>query len=170
MKEVRKIIHKIILLVTDILVFTYQIVREIILPTRRRKGNILSSVLAFFVGLVERVVSFENSLLQQPVVFSHKYVRKGLVIAVGFLFLLSSVEWTVGQTSDVAVNEAQAVVTSEPTADGVTFLAQRQGKATIQISAGHFFFPVFLSYRSPYALFGDPVAVKRWLRLCVFLI
>src|SRR5258708_16864757 len=92
MNQARKIVYKIILLLIDILVFTYQIVRKVVLPARRRKGNILSSLLTFFVGLIERVMSFEKSILRQPVVFTHKYVKQTLIFTVGFLFLLFSIE------------------------------------------------------------------------------
>lgn len=104
MKEVRKIAQKVLILVLDILLFTWQVVRRVLLPTRSRKGNVLSSLLTFFVGLLDRIVSFEKSILQRPVIFTHKYVKQGLVIAVGFLFLLSSFEWTIGPSTDTVVN------------------------------------------------------------------
>lgn len=138
MKEVRKITHKVILLLMDILVFTYQIVRKVILPTRRRKGNILSSLLTFFVGLMERAVSFERSIVRQPVVFSHKYVRQGLVIAVGFLFLLSSVEWTLGPCVEGPTTETQAAVTKEPTVDAAGGFAAWHVTAIVQTPTGDF--------------------------------
>jgi hypothetical protein len=84
-KEVKKITQKVLILLLDILILTRQVVRRVILPARSRKGNLLSSLLTFFVELLERIVSFEKSLLQRPVVFTHKYVRQGLIIAVGFL-------------------------------------------------------------------------------------
>src|ERR1700750_1109546 len=104
MKEVQKIAHKVFVLGVDILLFTWQVVRRVILPNRTRKGNLLSSLLTFVLGLLERAVSFEKSILQRPVVFTHKYVKQGLIIAVGFLFLLSSFEWTVGPSVATARN------------------------------------------------------------------
>ena len=168
MKEVRKITHKVILLLMDILVFTYQIVREVILPTRRRKGNILSSLLTFFVGLMERVVSFEKSVVRQPVIFSHKYVKQGLVIAVGFLFLLSSVEWTVGQPGGAPINETQAVVTSERAWDAIGGFTTRHVKATVQILPGDFITRDYLSYKTSYLLSPGATPFDRCLRYCVF--
>jgi hypothetical protein len=168
MKEVRKITHKVILLLMDILVFTYQVVRKVILPTRRRKGNILSSLLTFFVGLMERVVSFERSVVRQPVVFTHKYVKQGLIIAVGFLFLLSSVEWTVGQPGTAAVNETQAVVASEPQADNIGSFTTRHVKAIVQIQAGDFPASDPPSYKT--SSLGSPgvTPFDRCLRYCTF--
>src|SRR5260221_12962225 len=104
MKKVSKISNKAILLLVDfilllidILVFTYQTIRALILPTRRRKGNILSSLLSFFVGLLEKAISFEKSVLCQPVVFKHNYVKQVLVLAAVYLFSFSylvSCGWT----------------------------------------------------------------------------
>jgi hypothetical protein len=167
MKEVRKIADKVILLLMDILVFGYQIVRRVILPTRRRKGNILSSLLSFFVGLVERVLAFEKSILRQPIVFKHKYVKQGLVIAVGFLFLLSSVEWTVGPSAAASVNETQAVVINEPQDDAVTVLAQRRENASVQMSGREVFPPGLLSYKTPCFLSDGTVSFDRCLRYCI---
>jgi hypothetical protein len=168
MKEVRKIADKVILLLMDILVFGYQIVRKVILPTRRRKGNILSSLLSFFVGLVERVLAFEKSILRQPIVFKHKYVKQGLVLAAGFLFLLSSIEWTVGASPAAIVNETQAVATSEPAADAYGAFEARQVKTIDQIPVGSFSVSGFLPYKLPHAFAGEPVAVRRWIRYCIF--
>src|ERR1700744_5948085 len=110
MKEVQKIAQKVLVLLLDILLFTWQVVRRVILPTRSRKGNVLSSLLIFFVGLLERIDSFEKSILRRQVVFTHKYVKQGLVIAVGFLFLLSSFEWTIGPSTDTVANGSPEVV------------------------------------------------------------
>src|SRR5258708_3709623 len=126
MKEVQKITYKVILLLIDILVFTYQIVRKVILPTRRRKGNVLSSLLSFFVGLLERILSFEKSILRQPFVCKNRYVKQALILATTFLFLLSSIEWTAGQASFTRVNEAQSVVANEPAVNAVRVLTKRQ--------------------------------------------
>src|SRR5258707_15646789 len=110
MKEVQKIAHRVFVLLMDMLVFTFQVVRKVILPTGSRKGNLLSSLLTYFVGILDRIACFEKSILRQPVVFSHKYVKQGLIIAVGFLFLLSSLDWTIAPTADVAEKQLSEVV------------------------------------------------------------
>jgi hypothetical protein len=152
----------------DIFVFTYQIVRKVILPTRRRKGNILSSLLAFFVGLMERAVSFEKSVVRQPVVFSHKYLKQGLVIAVGFLFLLSSLEWTVGLPGGTAVNETQATVTRANAGVPVEAFATRHVKARVQIPAGGFYIPGYLSSNTSPFVSPGAASFDRCLHYCVY--
>jgi hypothetical protein len=114
MKETKKIGQKIVILLLDILIFTWQVVRRVLLPTGSRKGNVLSSLLTFFVGLLERIVTFEKSILQRPVVFTHKYVKQGLIIAIGFLFLLSSFEWTIGLSADTVASGSSEVIACAP--------------------------------------------------------
>jgi hypothetical protein len=170
MNELKKITNKVILLIWDILIFTHQIVRKIILPNRRRKGNLLSSLLTFFVGLLDRIVSFESSLLRQPIVFSHKYVRQGLIIAVAFLFLLSSFEWTVGQPSIAPVNETQAIAADQPAPDGPTLLSVRQltAAAALPAPARNFFAPCPPSSPPQPSLSGRSFTAKKYLRFGVF--
>jgi len=170
MNELRKIAYKVLLLIWDILVFAYQIVKKIILPNRRRKGNVLSSLLTFAVGLLERIISFEKSLLRQPVVFTHKYVRQGSIIAVAFLFLLSSFEWTVGQSSMAPVNETQAITADRPAPDVPTLLSVRRMTATAVVLA-----PAW-NFFAPGRVFSPPqpspsegsVTAKKYLRFGVF--
>jgi hypothetical protein len=168
MKEVQKIAQRVLLLLMDILVFTWQIVREVILPTRSRKGNVLSSLLTFFVGLIERVVSFEKSILRRPVVFTHKYVKQGLIVAVGFLFLLSSFEWTVGPSAGTAGNGSPEVVSCAPMTSPARAAARRRKVRKVIVANGSagvacFFAPLLLSFRN-----GPPIMGKRWLRFQAF--
>jgi hypothetical protein len=166
MKEVQKIAQKVLILLLDILLFTWQVVRRVILPTRGRKGNVLSSLLTFFVGLLERVVSFEKSILQRPVVFTHKYVKQGLIIAVGFLFLLSSFEWIIGPAGDTTADGSQKVVACAQVGGSVRTVTTRRMNFSAAVLSGagvgaH-------SYISSLGLTGPPVVGRRWLRLRVF--
>ena len=164
MKSIQKIAQKALVFLMDILIFTWQVVRRVILPTRSRKGNVLSSLLTFFLGLLERIVSFEKSLLQRPVVFTHKYVKQGLIIAVGLLFLLSSFEWTIGPAAGTATNESQELVACAPAAASVRIETSHRADASIALppeclATARYF---HLSRTSP------PVTGKRWLRFQVF--
>lgn len=77
MSEIKIIIVKILVLVLDILLFALQTVKQIILPNRRRKGNILSSLFDFFIGTLERIFHFEHGFFRMAVLFKHKYSGKG---------------------------------------------------------------------------------------------
>ena len=168
MNELRKIAYKVILLIWDVLVFTYQIVRKIILPNRRRKGNILSSLLSLFVGLMERILSFEKSILRQPVVFTHKYVRQALVIAAAFLFLISSFEWTVDQHPVSPIDEMQAVAVDEPAAKGSTIITSQQFTTSVSVPAGKFLAPGRVFSPTQPSLSEGSVTTKKYLRFGVF--
>jgi hypothetical protein len=168
MKEAQKIAQKVLVLLLDISVFTWRVVREVILPNRSRKGNLLSSLLAFFVGLLERGAAFERSILRRPVVFTHKYVKQGVIVAVGFLFLLSSFEWTVGPSADAAGNGSPGVVACAPAAGPVGAAMQRWIVRMVVPPTGYmvavrFFVPALLSSRT-----GPPIMGRRWLRFQVF--
>jgi hypothetical protein len=166
MNDLKKIAHKVLVLLLDILIFTWQVVRRMLLPTRNRKGNVLSSLLTFFVGLLERIVSFEKSILQRPVVFTHKYVKQGLIVAVGFLFLLSSFEWTIGPSPDMAVTGSPEVVARAPVIAVSRTVTPRRVALSMVASMGTAW--VAHSYIPTLNLAGPPAMGKRWLRFGVF--
>ncbi|HEY8657640.1 MAG TPA: hypothetical protein VIL78_01285 [Hanamia sp.] len=98
MNEIKKIISKVFLLIIDIFLFGYKIAKQVILPNRRKKGNILSSLFIFFIGIIERLDSFEYGVFLMANVLKRKYVKQSLLVIAGLLFLLSSIEWT-GETN-----------------------------------------------------------------------
>ena len=166
MRAAKKIAQKVLVLLLDILLFTWQVVRRVLLPTRSRKGNVLSSLLTFFVGLLERIVSFEKCILQRPVVFTHKYVKQGLILAVGFLFLLSSFEWTIGPSTGTVVNGSPEVVVCAP----VPAAARTEKTRRVNISG---VVPMDAAwngdrYISSLCLAGPLLMGRRWLRFGVF--
>jgi hypothetical protein len=157
---------KVLNLLLDILVFTWLVVRRVILPTRNRKGNLLSSLLTFFIGLLERVVSFEKSVLQRPVVFTHKYVKQGLIIAVGFLFLLSSFEWTIGPSADAAASGSPEVVACAPVIVAARVVTPQRLCFSAAVPMG--IAAATHSYTPSLNLTGPPIMGRRWLRFGVF--
>jgi hypothetical protein len=94
MNEIKKIIHKVYLLIIDILRFSYKTASQVILPNRRKKGNLLSILFNLFVGIIERVAGFEYGVFLMANILKRKYIKQSLIIVTGFLFLLTSVEWT----------------------------------------------------------------------------
>ena len=94
MNELKKIIHKVYLLIIDILRFSYKTASQVILPNRRKKGNLLSILFNLFVGIIERVAGFEYGVFLMANILKRKYIKQSLIIVAGFLFLLSSIEST----------------------------------------------------------------------------
>jgi hypothetical protein len=164
----QKIPQKVLVLLMDLLIFTWQVARKIILPARNRKGNVLSSLLTFIVGLLERIVSFEKSILQRPVIFTHKYVKQGLTIAIGFLFLLSSIEWTVAPSADAVGKQSPATVACSPAASPVKTTTSQRIHLVASLPAGRWMTASFLVDDLSLASTGEAITAKRWLRFRVF--
>ena len=97
MDEIKKIIYKVYLLILDISLFSFKTFRELILPSRGKKGNILSTIFIFFVGLVERLDNFEYGVFRMSVLFRRKYIKQSLLLVASLLFLISSIEWREGK-------------------------------------------------------------------------
>jgi len=84
------------------------IVRQVILPTRRRKGNLLSSLFVFFTSVVEQLIGFGEAVshmlagsrrpfagqevLRRTWTYSQKYLRLVVLVATWILFVLSFFE------------------------------------------------------------------------------
>ena len=94
MCEIKKILSKFSLLTIDIFLFAYNTIRQIILPGKRKKGNLLSILFIFFIGIIERLGSFEYGVFRMTNLLKQKYIKRSLLIIAGLLFLLSSFEWT----------------------------------------------------------------------------
>ena len=120
------------------------------------------------VQLEEQLFYFEKNILQRPVVFTHKYVKQGLIVAVGFLFLLSSFEWTIAPSAEVVGHGSPAVVASAHVVAsdrtvapaGVNFSALVPARA---VALGRSFVPAPSA-----AMTVAPIIPRRWLRFRVF--
>ena len=81
------------MLLFGILFFALSIIKQIVLPNKRRKGNVLSSLFIFFTGTIERLIPFEHGVFKMAAIFKLKYFRQAVIITGALLFLLSSFEW-----------------------------------------------------------------------------
>ena len=94
MANIKKIASKILIFVLDILLFSFSILKQVVLPARRKKGNLLFSLFIFFVGIIERLDNLEYGVFHMANLLRRKYIRQSLLIVGSVLFLLSSLEWT----------------------------------------------------------------------------
>lgn len=94
MTELKNILSKVFALAVDIFLLSFYTIKQLVLPNRKRKGNLLSSLFIFFVGIVERLNYFEHSVFRMAAIFNKKYVRQTIFIIGGILFLLSLFEWS----------------------------------------------------------------------------
>lgn len=88
------LIKKIWLLVLDIFQLTISLGSEIVLPKKKEKGNLLSTLFLFFIALVEKLHGFEHGAFKMNTFFRNRYIKTGLVLIAGLLFFLTSYEYS----------------------------------------------------------------------------
>lgn len=113
------------MLTVALLTLGWRVVKQAVLPSLKRKGNLLYSVFLLFTGLTELVINFaEDCSFRVPArlddawTVSRKYLRRGMLIATWALFILSSLEWSPRAASARPAPERQ-VIAAEQTAQRV---------------------------------------------------
>jgi hypothetical protein len=156
-------------LVTALITLGYRIIRQVTLPTKSRKGNLLSSLFLLFTGLTEQIISSAEAIARMPRTFhtpakldmawtfSRKYLGRGLLIAAWALFILSSLEWTNARAASVGspVTEQQENISRQ--------IAKRQVNVSIVEGTMQTTFPPcspILAQTSP-----PPPSIPQWLLL-----
>ncbi len=81
----------------DIFLLGYKVIKQLSLPNRTRKGNLLSSLFIFFIAIIERLNFFEHGIFSMAALFRNKYVKQTIFLVGFILFLLSLFEWTGNQ-------------------------------------------------------------------------
>jgi len=143
-----------------------KIILKILVPNRRRKGNVLSSLLDFFIGSIERLVQFEHGFFRISTLFKHKYCKQCLIIITTLLFLVSSFEWT-GQQINNNQTDSYLQQVSLPVAEGVTAANVKHNCYTADTLSGRTFpakHNIFYSYATP------TFRLKKHLFICSLLI
>ena len=79
--------------------FGFKTLLQVVLPSTKTKGNILSTLFIFFVGTIERISCLKNYLTAIPFVKS-KQVKQLVLLAGLVLFLLSLAEHSPSQHED----------------------------------------------------------------------
>ncbi|HEY4285956.1 MAG TPA: hypothetical protein VGN00_02545 [Puia sp.] len=160
-------------LIIDLVLLTYAVIRQVILPNRRQKGNLLSSMFLLFAGLTDRLITFRKNMIMMPWstteraiapwittswIYSKKYLRHGMVIASWALFILSSFEWS-GPARSLATQNQQEIAESIqlPVTKTASTSATLNQLTPINTIAGIIYRP---SLPSP------KLTTKTWLRLC----
>jgi|SRR5579872_1229347 len=97
MKSVKRIepcIYIISAFVVDLFILVYGTLRRLTLPTRNKKGNLLSSLFHLFTELAERLICLKQELIRAPWTCGKKHIRFAMLVLTWALFLLASFEWT----------------------------------------------------------------------------
>ena len=92
MVEIKTLSIKIWLLVVDLFLIACQTIKQLILPNRKRKGNILSSLFVLFINIIKRLNQFEYGVFSMPKILKQKYIQQPILIIGGILLMLSYIE------------------------------------------------------------------------------
>jgi hypothetical protein len=161
MRELKKIYNKVFVLLRDITLLIIAIIKHIILPNRKRKGNILNSILVFFIELIAILNRFEYGIFQMTKLFKHRYIRQGVIIISAFLFLLSSFEWSRGQEINVGNSNTNTVQVQPKIFRSISFNKATKAPNWLKKSSSALNHSVKI-YRLP-GSFLDSTPVKRYL-------
>lgn len=125
MQKAKNILVEVWLLLIHIILTAYLLLKKIVLPGRNRKGNVLGSLFLFFITIAEKLIVFEQNILNSSWLIKNRFVKQGLIIASAFLFLISSVEWTAATAVSVRTEKTE------------TIECNRIDKGSLHISAAH---------------------------------
>lgn len=104
------IVCKIILCLLSIVLLLYKVIKQLVLPNRTQKGNIISSVLLFFTSFFDLIIKYTSEVSFKRISRLKYYTqfrwaaRKAIFIITCFLFLLSSLEWSYNQQQRIKKN------------------------------------------------------------------
>ncbi len=111
MNLIRKIAGNITLLAISILLLGVNAIAQIVLPAHKQKGNMISIIFSFLIEVTEEIFVFERSILSRSWMLQQNFIKRGLVIAAAFFFLLSSFEWVVADQKPLLSNVLETVQT-----------------------------------------------------------
>src|SRR5712692_4924072 len=98
MQKAKAIFYKTSALLFDIYRLGYNIMSQIHLPSRKHKGNLLSSLFILAVGIVDSLIVFEQNILRTPkifpILFRSRYIKQGMKIAAAILIIIYAFEWS----------------------------------------------------------------------------
>ena len=122
MQGIKKLIIKVFILTHDILSFTYKLIRQISLPNRKRKGNILVSLLILFIGIIVRLNFFEHGFINMSTIFKKKYIKQPILFIGCILFILSLYEWRGDQRvfKNAEINSTEQIASNILSAKPIT--------------------------------------------------
>lgn len=126
MEKLRPVLTKMGLFIKSLWLIGLKIAEQVVLPNRRRKGNILSSLLLLFISLTDLVTSFSWGISFNSLSRWKHYdricflVKKGTLIVCFLLFLLSSVEWSYPAANILNQKDTIAKAEKQPARDSAT--------------------------------------------------
>lgn len=114
-KRIEPYIYIVTAFALDLFILAYGTLRQLILPTRYRKGNLLSSLFHLFTDLSERLIALKQELTRFSWNYGKKYLRLGMLVLTWALFILSSFEWIGSGQKSAAAREANLLASAQET-------------------------------------------------------
>jgi hypothetical protein len=175
MKKLKPYIPILYKLIIDLVLLGCEVMKQVILPNRKRKGNLLSSLFLLFAGLTDCLITFRQNMttlwtsakltaapwVTTSWIYGKKYIRQGMIIATWVLFILSSFEWSGPVQSLPAQNQQKTTESVQLSARKTTpvYAASSCFDCRIKPSA---FCEVICQSPLP----SPQHIAKTWLRLC----
>ena len=137
-----------------------------VLPGVHRKGNLISSLILFFIAFAEKIIAFEQDVLHSSWLLKNRFIKQGLIIAATFLFLLSSIEWTADNYPSMKTLETETGRVERIDKTVVNTRFWKLVTVELPVKTGVELYPIIFS---PLCLIsGDPRLFKRFLYFRVF--
>ena len=80
------------MLVIELVFFSIAVTSQIILPGKKTKGNLLTTLFIFFSSLLERIGHVQYNGCGLRILTEKKHARKLLLVVASFIFFLFSFE------------------------------------------------------------------------------
>ena len=162
MHHIKRIIQQLFGLITGILVLGYEVIKQVVLPAGGKKGNLLSSLFTFIIGILEGLIQFERDLLKAPMLFRNKYIRQGLQIVAAIFLFIGSLEWsatTAPANNQITLQSAQTTTPSPVRENREQYLLQSSTPFSALSS---------IAFRSIIHSPHTPTGTKKYLLICCF--
>jgi hypothetical protein len=139
------------------------------LPSRKQKGNLLSSLFILIVGIIDRLAAFELSILRAPklfpMLFRSKYVKQGLQIAAAIFFFVCAFEGS--GRKDTICN----AITLSPSDISIQTSVKEQkfinfNAALLCLKTGFRIEQVPLTFKGLSYNFNSSLTARKYLRIC----
>ena len=76
----------------DLFLIVCQTIKQVMLPDRKRKGNVITSLFILFINIIKRLNHFEYGVFSMAKILKQKYIQQPILIIGGILLMLSFIE------------------------------------------------------------------------------
>lgn len=159
MNDITSISKKLWKLIARLFLLLLQLSKQVVLPNRKRKGNILNTLFLFYIGAIESIQHFEHRQFKMANLFQNKLIRKGMMLFSFLLFLLTSYEQPIAHRS--SFNESTKAECSYQNTTNKSYCVCRIKDLPVEIN-----FSVEDNLHYWYGKYSAPVSIssKRYLQ------